>query len=535
MFTKRETLRSAMFLAVISIAAVARPAQAQAPASGVDPISLKLMDLTPITQLCLPAYLDGEINQTIAGQSLMDRTQTLGLPAVPEIGFPGFDAIRIRVRSSLGSTSIRIPIDEDAIQAAFLNGTTTAGRVRAEFDFPSAELHTSLRFRADFAAGFTLPFPINVFQWWIEDQLVFDATFFIRVQGMSGHLQALVNRVNNRVSLGTIEQAQLRVGPVTMVDTAGFSSFMNAVDVTVAQVFNQPQGSTLTTCLTRVTNAALATNLLWRNRIRDAVNAGLNGGVQIPPYSQELPCTDAIRLNVAASLATLSTVGNGNGSGVLSTSWNVVPTLATAAVNTTLRYTYQARPLTVWMPNIACDLDTFVPWSLFDKVGFEAARGGLFNRTVAMPHLAGATLVMVPTGTPRAAAVAGQPNTMRWSVPISIRKQSGPTSFSASLTATMQIEATLALDDRSGLRATVSNVQIVNAAGTIRVAGIIVPIDTIVSQIAPTLSNAVRAAAPHYTIVPRFRGLIPGADVALQTLQMGGNAVRVSLVIAEPE
>lgn len=535
MYTNGSHLRSVMFVVILGATVTTRPVQAQAPASGVDPIYLKLQDLTPITQLCIPAYLGGEINQTIAGQSLMDRTQTLGVPPIPEIGFPGFDAIRIRVRSSLGTTTVRIPVDDNDISAAFLNGTSTSGRVRAEFLFPFAELSTSLRFRTSFAAGFTLPFPINVFQWWIEEQLVFDITFNIRVQGMGGHIQALVNRVNNRVSLGTIEQAQLQVGQVSMTDSAGFAQAVNLVELTVAQVFNQPSGSTLNTCLTRVTNALLGTNLLWRNRIRDAVNAGLNGGVQIPPYSQDLPCTDAIRLNVAATLATLATTGNGNGSGALSTSWNVNPTLATPPVNTALIYSYQARPMTVWTPSLVSDLEAFVPWSLFDKVGFGAARGGLFNRAVAMPGVRDGVLAMAPTGTPRAAPLAGQPNTMRWSVPIRIFKQSGPSTFTAALTATMQIDATLALDERSGLRASVSSVQIVNAAGTIRIAGVSVPIADIVSQIAPVLSNAVRNGAPHYTIVPRFRGLIPGADVALQALQMGGNAIRVSLVLVEPE
>ena len=135
--------------------------QPAGPASGIDPVVVRLNGCDAITGDLVP-YL---VQQEGLGQIELDRIDLLNTSASLSIDFGdtfgswfnylGTFNASVSFRTFLPGVSINIPVDSNSITATFRDAPNDAGRIRAEIDIPNATLTTTLSVRT--SLNVTLP------------------------------------------------------------------------------------------------------------------------------------------------------------------------------------------------------------------------------------------------------------------------------------------------------------------------------------------------------------------------------------------
>ena len=526
-------------VAALALAAMMTgPAAFGQPASGIDPMIVRLNGGSAIAEDVIPFVWDQQgFGAVDMGQvNLLDRNATACLDFGDVFG-AFFDplgrlCVGVRVRSHLRSVSIDLPMDEDTLAASFLAATAPAGRAQTAIDMPGAALDTVMRVRVNLVAELPSFVPANIADD-VEDFFTIQDDFAIGMDGLDLTVRATVARSGNSLSVTALEQFTPTIGAVAFTDSSGLVAIANFVSVSINQFFGLPGSGTVNSFARTLVNNTIRDNAEIRNMVQDSINDALRAAGRSLGNSTSLPNTDLIALSVGIGMNSFATRVND-----LRSDWNMTVTATGTTIVLPFAYSYLARTAqNINTIATSGDLQAFLPLTMFDKVGFELARKGWFHRTITIPANAATpsfNVVVTPTGTPRAQSVAGSAQQIRWTLPIALANAPGAPAGSPTLTgvtASMSVVINLNVDNRNGLTASVASIALTNLAGTLQVGNTTVNLAAIQGLIQTAIRNALSGALPVVTLVPKVTNIMQPFAISLGTISVGSQYVNVPLTL----
>lgn len=539
-------------LAVVSLATM--PAALGQPASGIDPMVVRLNGASAIAEDVIPFVWDQQnFGSVDMGQvNLLDRNATACLDFGDVFG-PFFDplgriCLGVRVRSHLRSVSVDLPMDGDTLTASFLTATAPNGRVQGAIDMPGAALDTVMRVRVNLVAQLPNFIPADL----VDDVVAFftiQDDFAIGMDGLDLAVRATVSRSGNTLSVTNLEQFTPTVGSVTFTDSAGLVAIANFVSVGINQFFGLPGSGTVNSFARTLVNNTIRDNADIREMVQDSINDGLAAAGRSMGNSATLPNIDAIPLSVGIGMNSFATRVND-----LRTDWNMTVAATGTTVALPFTYSYLARTAQN-LNNVAAsgDVQAFLPLSMFDKFGFELARKGLMHQTISIPSMAipinlvnppalistpTFNVQVAPTSTPRALAVAGQPQQVKLQLSMSLSNPTGTPANAPRLNnvaAVVELILSLDVDDRNGLSASIAGVNLASLTGSVTFGGRTINISAFTNIIRSTLRNAIDTDLPSLTLVPKITNIMNPFAIELGTVSVGSQYVTVPLTLVNTD